>query len=470
MSGEPVQYQSPQIQPQQVPTARAQPPQVPPATHAQVPAAPHGQSEQYPQNPPGQNPYPQNAAYPQGAPMQSQYQQHGAVPPNFQQPPQQQFSPGQPQFQQPANMPPGAMQQPPPRQPVGGMPPVGMQQPQMQQGTMAMPPQQQFPNLANNGQYISPIPLYGPEQIQAANNLQNPQPREARKQKNLKKKKTKDYDDYDDDEDDYDDDYDDYYEDDDDDDDLGIGPRRSKKKNVGAGGGLKSALNSVFGRLKKNENFNDNYDDVDEESDDLPGKSNLKNKIADFLFYSGLVILIITAFYYTQRSNGPVMIFNHSFMTVLTPSMQREIPQGSLILVKKSDPGELKVGDVITFMKDAQTSWTHTIINIYDNYNNTGKRGFQTKGVNNPSPDQAIVYEDNVVGRLVFHIPFLGWIFTYIGGNIYIVFLIFGILMICSFVLRGVISLSPEVSEEDDEEPEPPKRNPHYQNDNYYYG
>ncbi|MDR0999347.1 MAG: signal peptidase I [Clostridiales bacterium] len=227
------------------------------------------------------------------------------------------------------------------------------------------------------------------------------------------------------------------YADDEYDDDLGIGPRKAKR-GANRPGALRRGLDALFPSKDKSKRVGGSK------------KTSLRDKIADFLFYTGLIILVITAFYYTQRSSGPVSLFGYSFMDVLSPSMQSQIPQGSLILVKDTGVNALEVGDTITFMKDAQTSWTHQIINIYDNYENTGKKGFQTKGVDNDSPDETIVYEDKIVGRVIFHIPVLGSMLTYVGGNIYIVFLLFGLLMIFSFGLRGLIRLSPEPGSEGD--------------------
>ena len=125
----------------------------------------------------------------------------------------------------------------------------------------------------------------------------------------------------------------------------------------------------------------------------------------------------------------------YSFFNVLTSSMQGEIPKGSLILVHQTDPQELEVGDNITFMRGWKTSITHKIEEIYENYQTSGARGFQTKGVNNMNADTEIVHEDNVVGKVVFVIPSVGAAVTMVITHSYVMFIIIGLSVILSLAV-----------------------------------
>jgi len=137
----------------------------------------------------------------------------------------------------------------------------------------------------------------------------------------------------------------------------------------------------------------------------------------------------------------------YSYFTVLTSSMKDEIPKGSFILVRQTDPRKLGVGDNITFMKDAKTSVTHKIINVYENHENSGGRGFQTKGVNNFEPDKDIVYAKNVVGKVALVLPAAGTAILALRENIYIVFIIFGLCTLLSFLLRILFAKPRRLSE-----------------------
>jgi len=132
------------------------------------------------------------------------------------------------------------------------------------------------------------------------------------------------------------------------------------------------------------------------------------------------------------------MIMGYSYFTVLTPSMQGEIPKGSFILVKQTDPQGLKVGDNVTYMQNASATITHKIVDIYEDYGDSGARGFQTQGVNNPSPDKEIVYAKNIVGKVMFSLPRAGAVISYLGTHIYIVFIIFGLCILPPLLLRGL--------------------------------
>jgi signal peptidase len=177
-------------------------------------------------------------------------------------------------------------------------------------------------------------------------------------------------------------------------------------------------------------------------SKDLPlkRKKTAAMYISDFMFYAALVlVLFITIQFTSNAKDGPIILLNHSILTVLTPSMQSVIPKGSLVIIRTVDPDTLQIGDDITYMKDQKTSITHRVIQIIENYNNTGAKGFQTKGVNNQDPDTDIVYAGNVVGRVVFHMPVLGAALGYLSQNIYIVFILFALLMLLSFSIRSLL-------------------------------
>ena len=170
----------------------------------------------------------------------------------------------------------------------------------------------------------------------------------------------------------------------------------------------------------------------------LKKKRGLFTTISDVLF--SLAIIMILAVVLMSGSNGgtPITILGYSYFSVQSPSMQDEIPKGSFILVKHVDPQSLKVGDNITFMVDRTTSWTHKINDIYENYDHSRARAFQTRGVNNSGPDEDLVYEANVVGKVILAIPVLGAILMNLGQNVFLIFIIFGLCILFSFLIRGV--------------------------------
>jgi len=171
-------------------------------------------------------------------------------------------------------------------------------------------------------------------------------------------------------------------------------------------------------------------------------KRGLFTAISDMLFSLAIIIILFIVLLPGPDSGAPKTVFNYSYFTVLSPSMQDEIPQGSFILVKQVDPRELQAGDNITYMSDLSTSVTHKIVAIYENYDGSGVRGFQTQGVNNLNPDREIVYEANVVGKVVLVIPVAGAVLSNLGENAFLVFILFALCVLLSFFLRGVFTRS----------------------------
>ena len=167
-------------------------------------------------------------------------------------------------------------------------------------------------------------------------------------------------------------------------------------------------------------------------------KSGMVTLVSDVLFYLAIIVILLTTVFSGGNGGAPKVIMGYSYFTVLTTSMQDEIPKGSFILVHETDPQELQVGDTITYMRDASTSVTHKIVNIFENYQEDGGRGFQTQGVNNLAPDKDIVHAANVVGKVVFSLPTVGALIANLRSNIHLVFIIFGLCVILSFSLRGL--------------------------------
>lgn len=96
---------------------------------------------------------------------------------------------------------------------------------------------------------------------------------------------------------------------------------------------------------------------------------------------------------------------------ILTGSMEPVIPTHSVVYVKRCEPSQLQVGDVITYRLGTGTELvqTHRIEAIDENH-----ALFTTKGDANMSVDQTRVKAENIVGRVVFHIPQYGKLAEYI--------------------------------------------------------
>ena len=91
---------------------------------------------------------------------------------------------------------------------------------------------------------------------------------------------------------------------------------------------------------------------------------------------------------------------------VYTGSMEPAIPVGSVVVIKPVDPESLEEGDIVCFELSGP-SITHRIINITS-------EGFVTKGDANEDPDTWIVKKENVIGKAIFTIPYLGYLVHFV--------------------------------------------------------
>ncbi|HJD24578.1 MAG TPA: signal peptidase I [Firmicutes bacterium] len=124
----------------------------------------------------------------------------------------------------------------------------------------------------------------------------------------------------------------------------------------------------------------------------------------DLLFYGVLIALLVGVVLLAGNGKqGPRSFAGFTVQTVLTSSMESVFPKGSLVISRYTDPDTLEIGDDITFMASQDTTISHRIIGIVENYADTGQRAFKTQGVMNAAPDSELVPAVNVVGKVVFH-------------------------------------------------------------------
>ncbi|WP_433674490.1 signal peptidase I [Microbacterium gorillae] len=103
-------------------------------------------------------------------------------------------------------------------------------------------------------------------------------------------------------------------------------------------------------------------------------------------------------------------------LTVLTSSMTPNLPPGTLIVVRPTDPDDIHPGDVVTYQlrSDEPEVVTHRVIQrtaLAD-----GQLIFITQGDANPMPDETPVQEVQIRGTLWYAVPYLGWVSAWLTG------------------------------------------------------
>lgn len=139
-----------------------------------------------------------------------------------------------------------------------------------------------------------------------------------------------------------------------------------------------------------------------------------KNKIRSNIIKSLFVVIITIVFinFISIKSDNAFNIIGFRTYTVLSGSMKPKINPGDIVVVTNKANNKLKKDDIITF-KEENDVITHRIIDIKDN-------GYITKGDNNNSIDSFIVYPENVIGKVLFHIPKIGYIVEFLARPIVI--------------------------------------------------
>ena len=99
---------------------------------------------------------------------------------------------------------------------------------------------------------------------------------------------------------------------------------------------------------------------------------------------------------------------------VLSGSMEPTYKTGSIVYVKNVDYHSLEVGDPISFMLDEKTVATHRIVEVVPDAEDPETIRYKTKGDNNDAVDGGLVHYKNVIGKVVFTLPYLGYVASYI--------------------------------------------------------
>ncbi len=97
---------------------------------------------------------------------------------------------------------------------------------------------------------------------------------------------------------------------------------------------------------------------------------------------------------------------NYKVLTVISGSMDPKITIGSVVVVKPEQ--EYKIGDVITFGLSSKTK-TPTTHRIYDIKVVDGNPVYITKGDANNAPDSKEIGKKDIIGKVLFSVPFAGY-------------------------------------------------------------
>lgn len=136
------------------------------------------------------------------------------------------------------------------------------------------------------------------------------------------------------------------------------------------------------------------------------------------MIWSGIswALLILVAALAVVVVVVPAVTGSHPY-TILTGSMEPRYPPGTLVVVKDVDPADIAIGDVITYqLHSGQPEVvTHRVVAVQ--IDASGELTFITQGDANNSADAEPVRAVQVVGRLWYAVPYIGWINNVVTGS-----------------------------------------------------
>lgn len=144
-------------------------------------------------------------------------------------------------------------------------------------------------------------------------------------------------------------------------------------------------------------------------------------KIAKSIIFGLLVVLaIFSLFPFLPPFKG-----FYKIRAVMSGSMEKAIPQGSLIINQWTEDKNLKIGDIITYRRPDLKDFfiTHRIKNIE-------KEGFfyffKTQGDQVSEPDKWRLNQSQIEGKVIFTIPLLGYLYVFVQSPLgFLFFIIF---------------------------------------------
>lgn len=153
-------------------------------------------------------------------------------------------------------------------------------------------------------------------------------------------------------------------------------------------------------------------------------KKNRIKKCISILVYIIIIPLLIynisLIFQAILKPNETPNFFGIKTYVIVSGSMQPKLNIGDIVVVKNVKENELRVGDIISF-REEQSVITHRIIELVEE---NGKIKYKTKGDNNNTEDKRMVSIDEIEGKVIASIAYIGKIALLLQGKIALMIII----------------------------------------------
>jgi len=131
-----------------------------------------------------------------------------------------------------------------------------------------------------------------------------------------------------------------------------------------------------------------------------------------------LIIIITLSLYsmlqYRKNPDRAPSVLGFCALSVLSGSMRPYLEPGDMIVNRMVSAEEVKAGDVITY-RTGSSLVTHRVVREIEE---NGKRSFITTGDANNTADSSPITEEQLVGKVLFKIPYGGYVARFIASPI----------------------------------------------------
>ena len=135
------------------------------------------------------------------------------------------------------------------------------------------------------------------------------------------------------------------------------------------------------------------------------------------LHIAGIIVVLALAVLFLVFLRPAELGGDTYFMVAHGGSMRPAINVGDLAVIKRVNPSQIHVGDMLTFHRRRQVV-THRVIEVLFNGD------FITKGDANDAPDTESVPKSDVIGKAIFIVPYVGYVVHYASTFWGLVFLV----------------------------------------------
>lgn len=130
---------------------------------------------------------------------------------------------------------------------------------------------------------------------------------------------------------------------------------------------------------------------------------NFLESFLDYILFFALILFIL------------LHLLGFKSVVVLTDSMEPEITPFSLVIV--SPESDIRIGDVILYEVELSKKKYKVLHRVIDIKEKKGQIVYITKGDNRRYADAWYVSRDNVIGKLLFSVPYVGYV-SYYGAHL----------------------------------------------------